>query len=77
MRCFEESVGELIGLYVPTFEGEDWAAQLQHFLLPLGLRAKFIEIDERVIVSRRLPNGKVHAEVMHPTLITIVESIEL
>ena len=73
MNCYEDAVRELTGLTVPTFEGDDWAAKLQVYLTPLGLRAKFVEIDKLAIVSHRLPNGKVHAEVMYPTLVTILE----
>lgn len=73
MNCFEDAVKAIIGREVPRFDGEDWTQKLQAYLKPLGYRARFIEIDEKAIVSRRLPNGKVHAEVMHPTLITILE----
>lgn len=75
MNCFEDCVKELTGRETPPLTGEDWTRKLQAFVAPLGFRARFIEIDERAIVSRRLPNGKVHAEVMHPTLITILERI--
>lgn len=75
MRCFENAVAEIIGTEVPTFEGDDWAAKAQAFLKPLGWRAIFVPIDKQAIVSRRLNNGKVHAEIMYPTLITIIERI--
>lgn len=73
MSCFEDAVRELTGYECPPLEGEDWALQLQAFLAPLGYRARFVPIDRQVIVSRRLTNGKVHAEVMYPTLVTILE----
>ena len=75
MRCFETAVEEITGLKVPNFTGETWASQAQSFLKRNGFSIKFIEIDKPAIISNRLSNGKVHAEVMHPTLITIVEKL--
>jgi hypothetical protein len=71
--CFELAVEELTGRECPRLDGEGWADTLQSHLASLELRAMFFEVNKRVIVSRRLENGKLHAEVMHPTLITILE----
>jgi hypothetical protein len=74
VNCYEDAVRELTKLEdVPELEGEAWAGVLQAFLHPRGFKARFIQLDTPAIVSRRLPNGKVHAEVMHPTLVTILE----
>lgn len=72
-RCFETAVETLTGRACPTLTGADWLDQLQKHLAQFGVRAMMLQLDKRVIVTRRLENGKVHAEVMHPTLITILE----
>ena len=75
-RCYEEAVKALTGLEPPELDGDDWTRKLQIFLEAHGWRAKFVLLDERCIVSRRLTNGKVHAEIMHPTVITTIERIK-
>lgn len=76
MNCFEEGVAKFLGVEsVPQFRGEDWAQQLQRFLSPLGFRARFVQLDQQAIVSHRLPNGTVHAELMYPTLLTTFERL--
>lgn len=74
-RCYEEAVRELTGLEPPALDGEDWTEKLQRFLEPHGWRAQFQVFDRRCIVSHRLTNGKVHAEVLFPTVITTLERI--
>ena len=64
-----------MGVEVPDFTGDDWARAFAEFAIQHRFLPKYVEIDEQAIVSHRLPNGKVHAEVMHPTLITILEKI--
>jgi hypothetical protein len=74
MNCFEDSVREITGHDCPPLGDDDaWAQRLQAWLGERGFVARFeVRDDVPLIVSRRLPNGKVHAEVMHPTLITTI-----
>lgn len=74
MNCFEDAVQKLTGFECPPLGDDDvWTQRLQAWLAARGFRAQFEVLDKGpVIVSRRLPNGKVHAEVMHPTLLTTI-----
>jgi hypothetical protein len=75
MRCFEDAAGKIMGVTVPEFKGDDWAKQFREFAMKHQFVPRFYEIDGPAIISRRLPNGKVHAEAMHPTLITVMEKL--
>lgn len=75
MRCYEEALEKLLRTSIPDLTGDDWSEKLDAFLKPIGLRAKIVLIDEPAIISHRLPNGKVHAELMHPTIITTLEKL--
>jgi len=74
MRCYEDAILLLTGEECPTLPDDDaWTSTLQEWLHARGFQAKFTQIDEQAIISHRLPNGKVHADVMHPTLITTIK----
>lgn len=74
MNCYPDAVRELTGIECPPLGDDDlWAKRLQQHLREHGFEAVFeVREDVPLIVSRRLANGKVHAEVMHPTLMTTI-----
>jgi hypothetical protein len=65
-------VHKLTGFECPPLpEDNTWTVYLQRWLHARGFEAHHTVLgDSPAIVSYRLANGKVHAEVLHTTLIT-------